>query len=396
MNVEKLREDFPILKKPIIYFDSACMSLKPRQVIEKVSKYYTDYTACAGRSSHKFAHEVEIQVAGTRKEVKCLINAKRDSEIIFSKNTTESINLIANSFGLKPGDEVIISDKEHNSNLLPWLKLAKKGIKVVPVESNEDNTFNINNFEKAFTENTKLVSVVHTSNMDGVTNPVKEIVKIAHNNNAAVLVDAAQSVPSKEVDVQSLGVDFLAFSGHKALGPTGTGVLYGKKEMLEKLDQFLMGGETVVDSTYTGYEPEELPARFEAGLQNYAGIIGLGEACKYLKKVGLKNISRHEFKLNKMLSEAFADNEKISILGPKDPEQRAGIFSFIVSGMDIHDVSGMLSASRNIMLRSGAHCVHSWFNKRGLKGSVRASMYLYNTEEEAQAFIDELNKILKF
>lgn len=396
-NVEKIRQDFPILKKPIIYFDNACMSLKPQQVIDKINEYYTSYTACTGRSSHKFANEVGVQVAKTRDEVRKLINARYDKEIIFTRNTTEGINLVANSIGLKKGDGVIISDKEHNSNLLPWLKLKEKiGIKVVVADSNPDNTFNLEYFKNAFsTGKIKLVSLVHTSNLDGVTNPIKEIAKITHDNNALLLVDGAQSVPHKEVDTRKIDIDFLSFSGHKMLGPTGTGVLYGKIDLLEKLEQFIVGGETVIDSSYQDYKLEEIPMRFEAGLQDYAGIIGLSEACRYLKNVGLNNIGKHEIKLNKLITESLTNNEKIELIGPGEPEKRGSIFSFNIKGKDMHHVSKILDTSKNIMTRSGAHCVHSWFNKHNMKGSVRASLYLYNTEEEAQVFVDEVKKIIK-
>ncbi len=394
-NVSKIREDFPIYAggKPFIYLDSACMSLKPRQVIDKINEYYTEYTACAGRSSHTLATKVETEVAKTRNDVKNLINAKLDSEIIFTRNTTEGINLIANSIGLEKGDEVIISDKEHNSNLIPWLKL--KYVKVIVVESNSDNTFNLENFKNSFSDKTKLVSVVHTSNLDGVENPINDIAKITHQNNALLLVDAAQAVPGKVVDVRSLDIDFMAFSGHKMLGPTGTGVLYGKQKLLENLSQFIVGGETVIDSTYEGYKQEKIPMRFEAGLQDYSGIIGLGGACRYLKNIGLKKIMEHEIKLNKIITEALIDNERIEIIGPESAEKRSGIFSFNIKGMDMHHVSRILDKTRNIMTRSGAHCVHSWFNKHNMKGSVRASLYLYNTEEEAVIFADEVKKILK-
>lgn len=393
-DAKKIRVDFPIYarRKPFIYLDSACMSLKPRQVIDKINEYYTEYTACAGRSAHSFATKVETEIAKSRNEVKRLINAKLDSEIIFTRNTTEGINLIANSISLEKGDEVIISDKEHNSNLIPWLKL--RNVKVIVVESNSDNTFNFENFKESFSDKTKLVSVVHTSNLDGVENPIKDIAKITHQNNALLLVDAAQAVPGKVVDVKSLDVDFMAFSGHKMLGPTGTGVLYGKQKLLENLSQFIVGGETVIDSTYHDYKKEKIPMRFEAGLQNYSGIIGLGEACKYLKKVGLKRITEHEIKLNKIITEALIGNERIEIIGPKEAEKRSGIFSFNIKGMDMHHVSRILDKTKSIMTRSGAHCVHSWFNKHNMKGSIRASLYLYNTEQEAQSFVDEVKKIL--
>ncbi len=394
LNPEKIREDFPVLKNKGIYFDSACMSLKPKQVIDKINEYYAEYTACAGRSIHAWSQRVELEIAKAREQVRKFINAK-EKETIITRNTTEGINLVANTLEFKQGDEVIVSDKEHNSNLLPWLKLRKKGIKVIVVPSRQDNTFDIEAYEKCFTDRTRLVSVVHTSNLDGVTNPVKEITKIAHKHNALCLVDGAQSVPHKEIDVKTLDIDFLSFSGHKMLGPTGTGILYGKKELLEKLDQFLVGGETVIDSTYDSYKPEEVPAKFEAGLQDYAGITGLGEACAYLKKIGLGRIENHETTLNRAITEALQTENKIRILGPAEAEKRGGIFSFVIEGIDIHHVSKMLDASRGIMTRSGTHCVHSWFNKHGMKGSVRASLYLYNTMQEVEAFVEEVKKIAK-
>ncbi len=398
-NVEKIRKDFPVLSKKIIYFDNACMSLKPLSVINKLNEYYNEYTACAGRSSHSFAERVETEVEKARQEVGKLINSKHSSEVIFTRNTTESINLIANSLGLEKGDEVIITDKEHNSNLIPWLKLKKeKGIVVKIAESNKDNTFNLENFERLITDKTKFVSVVHVSNLDGVENPIKEISKITHKNNALLMVDGAQSIPHTEVDVRKLDIDFLCFSGHKMLGPTGTGVLYGKKELLEKLNQFIVGGETVIDSNYNDYKVENIPMKFEAGLQDYAGIIGFGEAVRYLRKIGINNIKKHELKINSLITESLSDlieEGKINIIGPKEVEKRSGIFSFNIKGMDCHNVAKMLESSKKIMTRSGMHCVHSWFNKKGINGSVRVSAYLYNTEQEAITFAEEVRKIVK-
>ena len=394
-NPESCRKDFAILSNPIIYFDNACMSLKPKQVVEKMLEYYNEYTACGGRSAHRFAARVEDEVLNARNEVRGFINAKDALEIIFTKNTTEGINLVANSFGLKEGDEVILSDKEHNSNLLPFLKLSKKGIKLKFVDSNRDNSFNLEKFEDCLSEKTKLVSVVYVSNIDGVANPIPEIVKLAHKNGAKVLADGAQAVPSIPVDVRKLNVDFLAFSGHKMLGPTGTGILYGKKPLLEQMDQFIIGGETVVDSSYDRYTMEGLPMKFEAGLQNYAGIIGLGEAVRYLKKVGIKRIHEHEIDLNKIITDSLSPNAKISIIGPTEAERRSGIFSFNIMGLDPLDVSKILDVSRGILTRGGTHCVHSWFNKHNLKGSVRASLYFYNTEEEAKIFAEEVRKIAR-
>ncbi|MFH1290393.1 MAG: cysteine desulfurase, partial [Nanoarchaeota archaeon] len=351
LNVDKIRRDFPILDQKLIYFDSACMSLKPKQVVEKMNGYYYEYGACVGRSGHKLSRTTELEVDLARKEVQKLLNAKSKEEIIFCRNATEGINLVASSIDWREGDEVIVSDKEHNSNLIPWLKLKEKGVVVKVCKGNEDNTFNLDNFRNCFSKRTRLVGIVHISNLDGVENPVSDIVKIAHENGAWVMVDGAQSVPHREVDVRKMGVDFFVFSGHKALGPTGIGVLYGKKDLLNKLNQFIVGGQTVRDSTYEGYDKELLPKKFEAGLQDYAGIIGLGEACRYLRKVGLKNIEKHVNKLNKIVTEELGKEKKIEIIGPKEAEKRSGIFTFNVKGMNAHDVAKMLDASKGIAFR---------------------------------------------
>ncbi|MBW3023106.1 aminotransferase class V-fold PLP-dependent enzyme, partial [Candidatus Woesearchaeota archaeon] len=278
--------------------------------------------------------------------------------------------------------------KEHNSNLIPWLNLKDKtGINIKFFEFG-----NIDDFEKKMSGDVKLVSCVQTSNLDGTSQDIKEISKIAHKKGAKVVVDAAQSAPHKEVDVRKLDVDFLACSGHKMLGPTGTGILYGKLEELGRLKQFISGGETVKDSTYKSFVMEEIPERFEAGLQDYAGIVGFGEAVNYLKKVGMRNIQNQEIKLNKIITESLS--KSVEVLGGEDCEERPGIFSFNIKGIDMHEISGMLN-SANIMIRSGMHCCHSWFNSRNLKGSARASLYFYNTEEEAEMFFKEINKIIK-
>lgn len=395
-NPEKIREDFEVLRSGVVYFDSACMSLKPRQVVEKVDEYYHKYPGCAGRSAHRIADAVTQEVDNARAEVAKLINAKDRHEIVLTRNTTEGLNLVANSLGLKAGDEVIISDKEHNSNLIPWLKLKKsRGIKLVIVKSAEHNLFDMDAFAKAFSKKTKLVSIVHRSNMDGVTNPAKEICSATHKRGAVVMLDGAQSVPGMEADVRDLGVDFLSFSGHKMMGPTGTGVLYGRMDHLEKLDQFIVGGETVKNSTYEDYIVEDVPEKFEAGLQDYAGIVGLGEAARYLRKIGLSAVAKHETRLNKIITDGLAKERKIELLGPVDPTLRAGIYSFNIHKMDPHHVSKMLDVSKKILTRSGAHCVHSWFNARGMKGSCRASLYLYNTEDECMKFVEEVKKIAK-
>lgn len=392
---EKIRKDFPALDKGMIYLDNACMSLKPLRVIEAMNEYYNEYPSCGGRSSHTWAMHVEEKVAEARIHVQKFLNARSTDEIIFTCNTTESINLVARGLSLQAGDEIIISNKEHNSNLIPWLRLAKeKGIVLVVVPGNLDNTFSLEQFKRLLTKRTKLVSIVHVSNLDGVVNPVQEITTLAHKNKTRVLIDAAQSAAHMPLDVKKIGCDFLALSGHKMLGPTGTGVLYGTQDALAHLTPLVSGGGTVTSSTYDSFTEEKVPERFEAGLQDYAGIIGLGVACDYLKKIGLSAIEKHEQKLNRIVSEQLLKETWIEIIGPQDYRKRSGIISFNIKGLDPLNVARLLS-TQNIAVRGGMHCVHSWFNARKLRGSVRASFYLYNTEAEAHAFVKAVQEIGK-
>lgn len=391
------RHDFHLFKDgKEIYFDNACQTLRPRPVINAITEYYEEYPVCAGRGVYEMGGKVTNKIKTTRKIISKFINSKKPEEIIFTRNTTEGINLIASSLNLKKGDVVLTTDKEHNSNLIPWQKIAKeKGIihKIVP--SQKDNTFNINAYKKILTESrVKLVSMGHISNLDGVSIPAEEIIKEAHLKGALVMLDGAQSVPHTEVNVRKLDVDFLAFSGHKLLGPTGTGVLYGKYKLLEKLEPFMVGGDTVDHSTYEGHEMFLPPRKFEAGLQNYAGIIGLGAAVKYLQKVGFKKIKETELKLNTYITEELQKIENLHIIGPANPTQRGGIISFYIDRVDSHKIALILDNMSNIMIRSGRHCVHSWFEDRGIKNSARVSLYFYNTKEECEIFIKSLKKIL--
>ena len=300
--------------------------------------------------------------------------------------------MIANALDLK-GETVLTHDKEHNSNHIKWVDMAKKGIinhKIV--NTSNDNLFDIEDFENKISKDVKLVSFGHVSNLDGVAIPLKEIIKITHDNGAKILVDAAQSVPHKGINVKKLGVDFLAFSGHKMLGPTGTGVLYVNEKNYDEMEGFVLGGETVKDAKYGSFDFEEPPMKYEAGLQDYSGQIGLAAASRYLSKIGMSSIAKQESKINKIMTEGLIDS--VNMIGPRDHLLRSGIFNFNIGSMDPHIVAGMLDSSRNIAVRSGAHCVHSWFNKKHLQGSVRASTYFYNTEEEAEVFVDEVKKLI--
>ena len=388
MNPEKIRKDFPVLEKGIIYLDSACMSLRPLPVINKIKEYYEQYPACGERSQHSLGKKVTEEVEKSRKEIAEFISAK-EKEIIFTKNTTESVNLVAHSLGFRPGEEIIISGKEHNSNLLPWLKQKEERgaiLQVIPF----NQEFDLEEFQKKLNRKTRLVSVAHISNLDGTSIPINEVIKLAHENGSLVLLDGAQAVPHQKTDVKKIGADFLAFSGHKMLGPS-SGVLYGREELLKQMKSFIVGGGTVKDSHYHSAEWDESPAKFEAGLQDYAGMMGLAEATRYLKKIGFNEIHEHEILLNKMVTERLSG--KVNLVGPLAAEKREGIFSFNIKELDSHLIAGVLDKSKKIAVRSGTHCVHSWFNQHHLKGSVRASFYLYNTMEEAKIFCEEVEKI---
>ncbi len=392
MNTEKIRKDFPCLSKerPVVYFDNACMTLRPKQVIEAMNEYYEEYPGCGGRSMHKFAKKTTEKYSEARKIISKHIGAKKSEETVFTRNTTEGINLVANSIGLKKNEIVLTTDREHNSNLIPWKVLEKKvGIKHKFIESKKDFTFDLERF-KEDVKQSKLVSLVHASNIDGYTLPAKEIIKIAHESGALVMLDGAQYAPHKDVDVRKLDVDFYAFSGHKMLGPSGTGVLYGKFELLEKLDQFIVGGETVKDSTYTSFVPENIPERFEAGLQNYSGFIGLAAAIKYLESIGKESVERHEKELKKIAFEGLKQIDVANIVGTSE----GGVLSFNIEGLDPHSIAIILDKF-DIMIRSGYHCCHSWFNANKIEGSARASFYFYNTEEEVEFFIKKLKEISK-
>ncbi|MDP1729139.1 MAG: aminotransferase class V-fold PLP-dependent enzyme, partial [archaeon] len=274
-------------------------------------------------------------------------------------------------------DEIFLNSIEFDN----WLK-------------NKDNTFDLEKFAE-LVKGVKLVSMVHASNLDGVINPAKEIIELAHKNGALVFFDCAQSIAHKKIDVQKLDVDFIAFSGHKMLGPTGTGIFYGKEKLLNELQPFLVGGDTVEFTTYDNYKMLPLPEKFEAGLQDYAGIIGLGEAVKYLSNIGFDEIEKHEFEINKYITDEMSKFPQIKIIGPKDPSLRSGIIDFYIENTDMHQFAIMLDNMAGICIRSGQHCVHSYFDSRKIKNSARASVYFYNTMEEAEKFVENLTKIMK-
>ncbi len=392
----KVKADFPFFTfENATYLDSACMALKPRQVIAEIEHYYHKTPVCAGRSSHRLGEQLTENLRRTRIQVQNYIHASRPSEIIFTRNTTESINIVASGITFKEGDEVLISDKEHNSNLLPWVRLQnEKKIRLVICPTCEDNTFSIEEFQKRLSPRTRLVSLASVSNLDGVEIPVKELTKRAHAISAEVLIDAAQQIPHGPLNVRELDVDYLAFSGHKMMGPTGTGVLYVKEKKLGALRPLCIGGGTVQKATYDNYLSEKGPARFEAGLQDYAGILGLGKACEYMQQFNSKEIQEHIYKLNAYATQQLTTIPGITIIGPSNPAQRTSIVAFTLSKIDSLTIADLLS-KQGVFVRAGAHCVHSWFASKNLAGSVRLSFAIYNTLEDIDRCLEALKKIAK-
>jgi len=401
MDVARIRKDFPVLHKEVggklpIYLDSACQTLRPRQVVDAIVEYYESYPSCAGRSVHRLATEVSLRCDEVRTRAASFLGAESPSEVAFTKNTTEGLNTVILGSGLKKGDEVVTTDYEHNSMHVPVLRTVElHGVRHKVVRSAPDGTFDLDAFEAAMTKKVRLVAMCLTSNITGYSLPAREVVSIAHSYGAKVLFDAAQTAPSRRIDVRALGVDYLAASGHKMLGPSGTGLLYARAEISDRLLPVMFGGHGVTDTDYVSYRLLPAPERFETGLQNYAGIIGLGAALDYLSSVGLDDVVAHEIALNKRMTRGLNRAKGVSILPPSDPNQRGGILSFNIAGLSAHDVAMILDNSKGIMLRSGMHCCHPYFHARGIDGCVRASAYLYNTVEEADSFVDAVDALAK-
>jgi cysteine desulfurase/selenocysteine lyase len=405
-NPEEIRKDFAILKRkinghPLIYFDNAATSQKPKQVIEAIKNYYEYSNANVHRAVHTLSQEASELYENAHEEVAKFINAQGMEEIVFVRGTTEAINLITYAWGLPnlgKNDEVLVTLMEHHSNIVPWENLSKiKGFKVKYALVNDDGTLDYEAFERAITDKTKLVCFSHVSNVTGVVNDVKRIVKVAHDHGALTLIDGAQSVPHLSVDVKDLDMDFLAFSGHKMLAPTGIGVLYGKQQVLERMGPFHGGGEMIREVKFdlatkrcsviwTG-----LPWKFEAGTPNVSGGIGLMEAIKYLKKIGMKNVEKHEKNLTSYALKHMQRLRNIEVYGPHDATNKCGIIPFGIEGLSSHDIALTLDAY-GIMIRSGYHCAQPLHQLFKLKSSARASFYIYNTRQEIDRFIEVLKE----
>ncbi len=385
------REDFPMFENDIIYLDNGATTFKPKCVIDKMTEYYTKYSANAHRGDYDISYKVDVEYENARKLVSRFINAEMD-EVVFTSGATESLNMIASGFFehiLEPGDEVLITLSEHASNVLPWFMLARKnGIIVKNIELDSNLHVTLNNVIKAITPNTKVISLAHITNVVGDIRPIKEICEYAHEHNIFVVVDGAQSVPHIKTDVKDLDCDFLSFSAHKMCGPTGLGVLYGKHELLENLVPINYGGGMnesfdSVDEVYL----KDLPTRLEAGTPNIASVIGFGEAIKYLNNVGMDNITIHEIKLKKYLIEKLKTIPHINIV---NDECDSGIIAFNVDGVFAQDVAYFLN-KYHICVRAGNHCAKILKSAIGVKNTVRISMYFYNTYEEC----DKVYELLK-
>ena len=403
----KIREDFPILKRkinnhPLIYFDNAATTQKPKQVIDAIREFYEKYNANVHRAIYTLSQEASELYENAHEEVAKFINADGMEEIIFVRGTTEAINLVAYAWGLhslKREDEVLVTLMEHHSNIVPWENLSKiNGFQVKYAEVNDDGTLNYESFEGLISHKTKIVCLPHVSNVTGVINDVKRVAKITHEYGALVLVDAAQSVPHLPVDVKGSDVDFLAFSGHKMLGPTGIGALYCKREILEEMEPFHGGGSMIKEVTFNtmtkrcSVSLNDLPWKFEAGTPNICGGVGLMAGVEYLNDVGMENVKQHEADLTEYALRRMKECGKVRVYGPEDVSLKCGIIPFGVEGLSSHDVALFLD-SYGIMVRSGFHCAQPLHQKFKLKSSARASFYVYNTREEIDRFVEVLKEI---
>lgn len=401
LDVEAIRGDFPILKQeidpPLIYLDSAASSQKPNRVIEVLSDYYRTFNANIHRGIYRISEKATEQYEEARKKTARFINSPRASQIIFTRNTTESINLVANSWGnanLRAGDEILVSLMEHHSNLVPWQLLAQRtGARLRYIEVTDEGFLHLEELNRLLTERTKLVAVTHVSNVLGTVNPVQSITAAAHAVGAKVIIDAAQSVPHLPVDVQAIDCDFFAFSGHKMCGPTGIGVLFGKLDLLEEMPPFLGGGSMIrsVQREHSTYA--DLPQKFEAGTPSIAQTIGLGAAVDYLNDVGLDAIHPHEQELLEYAHQKLSEIEGLTIYGPK-PRHKAGAVTFNLDRIHAHDVAGILDQD-GVAIRAGHHCTQPLMQKFGVIATARASFYLYNKLEEVDSLYEGLLKAQK-
>jgi cysteine desulfurase/selenocysteine lyase len=400
LDIQKIREDFPILDQKIynrtlVYFDNAATTQRPQQVIDALNATYTTYYGNIHRAAHFLADKATAAYEETRDKVKTLINAESREQIVFTKGTTESINLAAFAFGeafVKEGDEIIVSEMEHHSNIVPWQLMAgRKGAKIVMLPIDDNGRLKIELLDELINPKTKLIAVAHVSNVLGTINPIAEIAKIARPKGIRILVDGAQAAPHLRIDVQALDVDFYALSAHKMYGPNGVGVLYGKKELLEQIPPYQGGGEMISEVKFSGTTYNELPYKFEAGTPNISGVIAFGAAINYINGVGLENLAAWEHELLEYATSKLLAISGLKIYGTQ--AMKSGVISFNVEGIHFFDLGTMLDKF-GIAVRTGHHCADPLMDHFNIQGTVRASFAVYNTKEEIDQFIEALKKVI--
>tara|TARA_B100000287_G_scaffold419789_1_gene458414 strand:- start:5845 stop:7062 length:1218 start_codon:yes stop_codon:yes gene_type:complete len=399
--LKKIRDDFPILSSKInnhnlVYFDNAATTQKPKSVIDSISNYYKNYNANIHRGIHTLAEKATEEFEQTRSLIKKFIGASSTKEIIFTRGTTEGLNLISSSlakFHLKEGDEIIISEMEHHSNIVPWQMIANSNkLTLKVIEVSKEGEINIDHFKSLITDKTKLVSLVYISNTLGTINPVQNIIEICSQHNIISVIDGAQSSAHKKINVKNLNCDFYVFSAHKMYGPTGVGVVFGKEKILEKMPPYMGGGEMIKDVSFSNTSYNDLPYKFEAGTPNIGDVIGFKEAIKYIEDIGIENIESHEISLKKYAEKALNNIDGIKIVGTA--KNKIGIFSFITKNVHYYDL-GLLLDAKGIALRTGHHCTQPLMDKFDLDGTARLSLAIYNTTDEIDYFVDSLIKLMK-
>jgi cysteine desulfurase/selenocysteine lyase len=404
LDVARIREDFPILSRtvygrPLVYLDNAATSQKPRQVIEALVRYYEHYNANIHRAVHCLGEEATAAYEEARQKVARFINAPSPECIIFTRNATESINLVAYTWGrahVGPDSEILLTPLEHHSNLIPWqLLAAESGASLRYISLTDQQALELDGLEGLMDERTRLLSVTHVSNAVGTINPVEKLAALAHRNGTPVLVDGAQSAPHMPVDVQAMDCDFFAFSAHKMLGPTGVGVLYGRRELLEAMEPFLGGGEMISRVTFESATWNDVPWKFEAGTPNIADVIAFGAAIDYLEGLGMENVRAHEVEITSYALSRLRQMDDVVIYGPPDPADRGGVISFNDPTLHPHDVGTVLDR-HGVAIRAGHHCTQPLMRSLGVSGTARASFYLYNTLEEVDVLVDALGEARTF
>ena len=400
-NIEEIRKDFPILErtvygKPLVYLDNGATTQKPRCVVDSIVDEYYSVNANVHRGVHFLSQQATNLHEESRETVRQFINARGTSEIVFTRGTTESINLVASTFAdsqMKKGDEVIVTEMEHHSNIVSWqLQTARKGIRLKVIPINDRGELLMDEYEKLFTPKTKIVSVTHVSNVLGTINPVKQIIEIAHAHGVPVLVDGAQSIPHLKVDVQALDADFYVFSGHKVYGPTGIGVLYGRESWLDRLPPYQGGGEMIKNVSFERTTFNELPFKFEAGTPDYIGSTALAKALDYVSAIGMDNISAYEHELTQYAMSRLHEIPGMRIFG--EAEHKSGVISFLVGGIHHFDM-GTLLDRLGIAVRTGHHCAEPLMRRLGIEGTVRASLALYNTKQEVDSLVAGIQRVRK-